>query len=215
MHSIVQPDPRQFPENSLYDPAFEHDSCGVGLVVDIAGIPSREIVDKSHPDARFSTSQTLAGNTILYGATGGQLFIAGTVGECFMVRNSGSVAVVEGTGDHACEYMTGGRAVILGPTGRNFGAGMTNGEVWVYDPEGTLDTHINAESVCLERMDERHVGIVHELIERHVKVTGSRSGQSLLDRWPEVAGAFRHVMPKTVRVLEDRPESSLEGGVAD
>ena len=93
----------------------------------------------------------IAGNTILYGATGGSLFLAGKAGERFAVRNSGAQAVVEGVGDHGCEYMTGGAVVVLGPTGRNFGAGMTNGLAFVLDVDGSFESKVNDESVLLER----------------------------------------------------------------
>ena len=98
------------------------------------------------PPADDAGQPTLAGNTLLYGATGGQLFVAGRVGERFAVRNSGAVAVVEGTGDHCCEYMTGGTVVVLGPVGYNLGAGMTGGEAYVYDPEGRLGARLNASA---------------------------------------------------------------------
>ena len=117
------------------------------------GMSGGEVAIYPDRDAPFTDSQVIAGNTILYGATAGTMFIAGKVGERFAVRNSGATAVVEGVGDHGCEYMTGGQAVILGPTGRNFGAGMTNGVAWVHDPAGVFEGRINAESIALSRLD--------------------------------------------------------------
>ena len=108
------------------------------------GMSGGEVAIFPDRDAPFTSSQVIAGNTILYGATAGTMFIAGKVGERFAVRNSGATAVVEGVGDHGCEYMTGGQAVILGPTGRNFGAGMTNGVAWVHDPANRFEGRINA-----------------------------------------------------------------------
>ena len=114
------------------------------------GMTGGEIAIRPPAAAPFDTPQAIAGNTILYGATGGSLFAAGRAGERFCVRNSGATAVVEGIGDHGCEYMTGGLVVVLGPTGHNFGAGMTNGAAFVYDPEGEFPGKINGESVLLE-----------------------------------------------------------------
>ena len=137
----------------------------------------------------------LAGNTVLYGATGGELFVAGRVGERFMVRNSGAVAVVEGTGDHACEYMTGGTAVILGPVGYNLGAGMTGGEAYVYDPEGRLTTRLNAQLVEAQRPEQGEITAVRRLVETHAEVTGSPVARDLLERWDAAAADFMRVGP--------------------
>src|SRR3954454_4531152 len=103
------------------------------------------------PPANDAGRPVLAGNTCLYGATGGELYIAGSAGERFGVRNSGAKAVVEGVGDHACEYMTGGTVVVLGPVGYNLGAGMTGGQVFVWDPEGELNSRLNTALVEAER----------------------------------------------------------------
>jgi glutamate synthase domain-containing protein 2/glutamate synthase domain-containing protein 1/glutamate synthase domain-containing protein 3 len=178
------------------------------------GMNGGEIAIFPRSDAAFATPQTIAGNTILYGATGGHMFIAGTVGERFMVRNSGATAVVEGVGDHGCEYMTGGQAVVLGPTGRNFGAGMTNGRAWVYDPAGDFETRINSESIEVEPMDETSAWAVRQLIERHVEVTGSAHARDLLDRWRDVSVSFRQVVPRAVRELR-MAEAEMAEGAAD
>jgi glutamate synthase (ferredoxin) len=125
----------------------------------------------------------LAGNTCLYGATDGWVFIAGSVGERFGVRNSGATAVVEGAGDHACEYMTGGIVVILGPVGYNLGAGMTGGAAYVWDPRALLPARLNTALVAIGRPDSQHVDELRWLVERHHELTGSARAASLLDRW--------------------------------
>ena len=117
--------------------------------------------------------QLIAGNVILYGATAGEVFIRGVVGERFCVRNSGATAVVEGVGDHACEYMTGGRAVILGPTGRNFAAGMSGGLAFVWDPDQSLFRRMNREMVDIDPLDEEDVDWLRGIIAQHLEVTGS------------------------------------------
>ena len=119
---------------------------------------SVEAVDR---DARFAAEDNIiAGNVIGYGATGGELYLRGVVGERFCVRNSGATAVVEGLGDHGCEYMTGGRVVVLGPTGRNFGAGMSGGVAYVYDPDGAFPALVNHEMVDLEALDAVDLGVL-------------------------------------------------------
>jgi glutamate synthase (ferredoxin) len=137
----------------------------------------------------------LVGNTVLYGATGGQLFIAGRAGERFAVRNSGAVAVVEGTGDHACEYMTAGAVVILGPTGRNLGAGMSGGEAYVFSPDGLLDACLNHQLVAAYEPTPGQLESLRRVITRHVDATGSRVGTSILDEWETASASFKRVAP--------------------
>jgi glutamate synthase (ferredoxin) len=153
----------------------------------------------------------LLGNTVLYGATGGELFCAGAAGERFAVRNSGATAVVEGVGQHACEYMTNGTVVVLGGFGRNVAAGMSGGQIYVHDPEDVLDLRLNVDLVV-----SRHVTVGDELrglLERHVRYTGSPRAQALLDRWDEALREFRQVVPKTdVAAVEDEHEGTLPGG---
>ncbi len=139
----------------------------------------------------------LVGNTVLYGATGGALFVAGRAGERFAVRNSGGWAVVEGTGDHACEYMTGGVVVILGPTGSNLGAGMSGGEAFVYDPTSEVLAQVNRQLVEARRPDGYHLDSLRELIERHATLTGSRRARELLEDWDRTNDHFWRVAPKT------------------
>ncbi len=164
------------------------------------GMSGGEIAVFPPLDAAFNkkggeSSQVIAGNTILYGATGGQVFLAGGAGERFAVRNSGATAVVEGVGDHGCEYMTGGRVVVLGSTGRNFGAGMTNGLAWVLDESGDFAGRVNAESVVLEPVQPGDDAEVRSLIERHLQMTGSRRAHHLLADWETTCGLLRKVVP--------------------
>jgi glutamate synthase (ferredoxin) len=137
----------------------------------------------------------LAGNTCLYGATGGQLFIAGAVGERFGVRNSGAIAVVEGAGDHLCEYMTGGTIVVLGPVGFNIGAGMTGGQCYVWDPDASLAGRVNPALVEVERPDAEHLEEVRWLIEQHAELTDSTFARALLDNWATTAHEIWFVGP--------------------
>jgi glutamate synthase (ferredoxin) len=181
------------------------------------GMAGGVVAIKPPHNAAFADPQVIAGNTILYGATGGELFLAGRAGERFAVRNSGATAVVEGIGDHGCEYMTGGKVVVLGPTGRNFGAGMTNGFAYIYDPEGVFDGNINGESVLVERgLPEVDSAEVRSLIERHVKMTESRLGQKLLENWPDADQRFWKVIPRATLLLAVTTPTEVEAkGAAD
>ncbi len=144
---------------------------------------------------------TILGNTVLYGATGGQLFAAGRAGERFAVRNSGALAVVEGVGDHACEYMTGGMVVVLGETGRNFGAGMSSGVAYVFDPENVLPSRYNDDLVDLERIDdESEREALRIVISLHAKRTRSKHALSLLNSWEQVQHTFWRVQPRGANV---------------
>ena len=168
-------------------------------------------------DAAFDTPQVIAGNTILYGATGGEVYLAGKAGERFAVRNSGATAVVEGVGDHGCEYMTGGLVAILGPTGRNFGAGMTNGIAYVYDPDGGFDTHINGESVLVERgLSSADEAELRDLIERHVALTGSALGKQSAGELDIDRAATWKVIPRATLLLQVATPDQVEArGAAD
>ena len=160
------------------------------------------------PDRRVAADfvaedNIIAGNVILYGATGGEAFIRGVVGERFCVRNSGATAVVEGVGDHGCEYMTGGRVVVLGPTGRNFGAGMSGGVAFVYDPHGTFVHRLNREMVDLDPIEDDDLEWLRATIRRHTEETDSAVAERILERWHEAVRHFVKVMPKDYkRVLE-------------
>jgi glutamate synthase (ferredoxin) len=148
----------------------------------------------------------LIGNTALYGATSGAAFFRGVAGERFAVRNSGAVAVVEGTGDHCCEYMTGGRVVVIGKTGRNFGAGMSGGVAYVLDADGTFAQHCNMQMVDIEALDEAEdLDLVRGLLERHRQYTGSTVADALLADWTAAAAKFVKVMPVEYRrVLQEQ-----------
>jgi glutamate synthase domain-containing protein 3 len=149
----------------------------------------------------------LVGNTVLYGATTGEAYFAGVAGERFAVRNSGATTVVEGVGDHACEYMTNGTVVVLGETGRNFGAGMSGGTAYVYDPEKVFrEVRCNKDGLDLELLFEREdLGILESLIRRHVEFTGSPLGKRLLANWGETVKGFVKVIPQEYkRILEKR-----------
>jgi glutamate synthase domain-containing protein 3 len=151
------------------------------------GMGGGEIVIRPPKGSRFASHQNvIMGNAVLYGATGGVLFAAGRAGERFCVRNSGATAVVEGTGDHACEYMTGGVAVVLGETGRNFGAGMTNGVAFVYDPADRFERRYNPELVTLDRTIElEDLQLLRRLISLHREKTGSTRAREILANWAE------------------------------
>jgi glutamate synthase (NADPH/NADH) large chain len=145
----------------------------------------------------------IAGNVILYGATSGEVFLRGKVGERFCVRNSGATAVVEGVGDHGCEYMTGGRVVVLGETGRNFGAGMSGGVAYVYDGDGTFANRLNDDMVDIDPLEVEDTDFLKEIVRRHAELTGSTVAQGMLDRWHVEVRKFQKVMPTDYkRVLE-------------
>jgi glutamate synthase domain-containing protein 3 len=142
----------------------------------------------------------IAGNVALYGATGGEVFIAGQAGERFGVRNSGARAVIEGVGDHACEYMTGGRVVVLGSTGRNFAAGMSGGIAYVLDLRGDFRERCNLEMVDLEPFTAPDdIALVRSLLERHARYTHSARARGILERWKTVSRRFVKVMPHEYR----------------
>ncbi|MEZ5228953.1 MAG: hypothetical protein R2710_20505 [Acidimicrobiales bacterium] len=154
----------------------------------------------------------IAGNVILYGATSGETYIRGRVGERFCVRNSGATAVVEGVGDHGCEYMTGGRAVILGSTGRNFGAGMSGGIAYVYDGDGTFESRVNLEMVELDPLDDDDRAELQSLVRAHFVETGSGVADRLLANWSTEVERFVKVMPSDFkRVLMARRQAEADG----
>jgi glutamate synthase (NADPH) large chain len=156
--------------------------------------------------------QIIAGNVILYGATGGEVFIRGQVGERFCVRNSGAVAVVEGVGDHGCEYMTGGRVVVLGPTGRNFAAGMSGGMAFVYDPMRTFGQRVNMDLVDVEPLEEEDCAFLRAQVERHRDETASEVAARLLENWETEVFEFVKVMPRDYRhILEVTALAEAEG----
>ncbi len=168
------------------------------------------------PEGYAAEDNIIGGNVILFGATSGEAFIRGTVGERFAVRNSGAHAVVEGVGDHGCEYMTGGRVVILGPTGRNFAAGMSGGIAFVYDPDRQLPTNLNTEMVDLEGLDDDDVEWLHGILMAHRDATDSAVAQRILADWPRQTGDFVKVMPRDYkRVLAAIAEAERTGEDVD
>ena len=174
------------------------------------GMTGGEIVVRPEPGAPAEPERNvIVGNTVLYGATGGTLFCGGAAGERFAVRNSGAVAVVEGVGDHGCEYMTGGIVVVLGKTGRNFGAGMTNGRAYVYDPEGALAVRHHRPSVRIERMmaHDEDAERLRQLVEAHAQRTGSLRAGQLLQNWEDVLGDFWRVIPLASESLPEPDET--------
>ncbi len=171
------------------------------------GLSGGKIIVHPSKVATFVPEENIVtGNVALYGATGGSAFFRGIAGERFAVRNSGALAVVEGVGDHGCEYMTGGRVVVIGRTGRNFGAGMSGGIAYVWDPDEDFEQRCNREMVSFEALDEpEDLDLVRGLLERHVEYTESTVAQRLLSDWPRAAGAFVKVMPNEYRrVLNER-----------
>lgn len=153
----------------------------------------------------------IVGNVVLYGAVSGKAFFRGVAGERFCVRNSGAQTVVEGVGDHACEYMTGGRVVVLGPTGRNFAAGMSGGIAYVLDESNEFDVHCNKGLVDLVSLEEDDVALVKGLVKEHVDLTGSTVGERVLKDWVQLQSKFIKVYPRDFRrVLEERKKQEQE-----
>jgi glutamate synthase (NADPH/NADH) large chain len=177
------------------------------------GLSGGRVVVRPDRRATFSAEDNIiAGNVIGYGATGGEIFLRGIVGERFCVRNSGATAVVEGVGDHGCEYMTGGRAVVLGPTGRNFGAGMSGGIAYVYDPDGVFPARLNREMVQLQELgDEDRTFLLHTL-RQHIDHTDSALAHRIVDDWSDQWSKFAKVMPTDYqRVLTVMAAAEAEG----
>ena len=168
------------------------------------GMGGGEIAVRPPPELTLpSHENVIMGNTVLYGATGGSLFAAGRAGERFAVRNSGANAVVEGIGDHGCEYMTEGVVAILGETGRNFGAGMSNGIAYVLDEKGLFPSRLNPELINIQRIrQEEDVEMLRALVQRHVQLTGSWRGQDILDRWDHFLPLFWKVAPHAAMTEE-------------
>jgi glutamate synthase (NADPH) large chain len=176
------------------------------------GLSGGRIIVQTPPEATYEQHENIiAGNTMLYGATSGEVFINGLVGERFAVRNSGAVAVVEGVGDHGCEYMTGGLVVVLGDTGRNFAAGMSGGVAYVLDEHQWFDTLCNLDMVDLESVwHEADRELLRAMVERHYNYTHSRRARRMLEDWPALVGKFVKVMPIDYRkALERLRESDL------
>ena len=162
------------------------------------GLSGGKIIVYPPSDATFVAEENIIiGNVAFYGATGGEAYIRGMAGERFCVRNSGLKAVVESVGDHGCEYMTGGRVVVLGPTGRNFAAGMSGGIAYVLDTAGNFHTRCNAAMVDLDRLsDPEEIAEVKEMVSRHADLTGSSRAHEVLAAWDDFTPKFVKVLPK-------------------
>src|SRR5207248_9988543 len=174
------------------------------------GLSGGRLVVRPAREATFTAEdQVIAGNVIGYGATGGEIFLRGAVGERFCVRNSGATAVAEGCGDHGCEYMTGGRAVVLGPAGRNFAAGMSGGIAYLLDPDPRL---VNTELADLEPLGPGDADFLRGLVARHLAGTGSAVAAVLLAGWDAAAGRFGRVMPKDYRRVLAAARLAEQGG---
>ncbi|GMU91310.1 MAG: glutamate synthase [Candidatus Hydrogenedentota bacterium] len=179
-----------------------NDYCGKGL-------SGAKLIVRPPEDAAITPEENIViGNVALYGATGGEAYFRGIAGERFCVRNSGAWAVVEGVGDHGCEYMTGGRAAILGKTGRNFAAGMSGGIAFVYDEDGTFASRCNPGSVDLKPMNQRSADDLRRMLERHVEYTDSTVAKTILENWDEELPRFVRVMPRDyARVLREMQQA--------
>ncbi len=177
------------------------------------GLSGGRLVLRPHEDSPSAAEhQVIAGNVVLYGATGGEAFVRGVVGERFCVRNSGATAVVEGVGDHGCEYMTGGVVLVLGRTGRNFAAGMSGGIAFVHDPEGRFERRCNLDMVTLEDLDVEDERLVTDLLRRHHELTGSAPAARLLETAPACFASMRKVMPVDYRRVLEATREAVESG---
>ena len=170
------------------------------------GLSGGQLILYPPKTARFNANENIiVGNVAFYGATSGEAYIRGQAGERFCVRNSGVKAVVEGVGDHGCEYMTGGVAVILGETGRNFAAGMSGGTAYVFDPNQQFAGRCNMEMVEFDTLEEEDLQELHRLISNHQQFTGSDVAAALLGNWENTIKQFIKVMPTDYKlVLQNR-----------
>ena len=177
------------------------------------GLSGGKLIIYPPKESSFKAEENiLLGNVALYGATKGEAYFRGIAAERFCVRNSGAEVVVEGIGDHGCEYMTGGKAVILGPTGRNFGAGMSGGEAYVYDPEKIFPSKCNTDTFELENLEEqKDIKELKKLVTKHHKYTGSKIAKKILNDWQEEIKHFVKVMPTDYkRVLMEMANNKKE-----
>jgi glutamate synthase domain-containing protein 3 len=174
------------------------------------GLSGARIVVRPPANAGYEPTSSIAvGNTTLYGATSGELFVRGRAGERFAVRNSGATAVVEGVGRHGCEYMTGGLVAVLGPIGRNFAAGMSGGIAYVWDPDGENARRVNSDMVALRPVGDD--AVLRELVERHRDLTGSDVAVALLSDWDTAVTQFVEVMPHDLLRIAAERDPELEG----
>ena len=196
-----------------------------GLTIDLTGdandylgkgLSGGKLVVKAPAGAGYEAEDNIiAGNVALYGATSGECYIAGMAGERFCVRNSGAMAVVEGVGEHGCEYMTGGRAVILGPTGKNFAAGMSGGIAYVYDEKNLLYRNLNKEMVLMEKVElKADREELKQLLEKHVKATGSIKAAKILENFAEELEKFKKIIPEDYKRLITKTNMLEEQGMS-
>ena len=181
------------------------------------GLSGGKIIVYPDEAATFKPEENIiVGNVLLYGATSGEAYIRGIAGERFCVRNSGVHTVVEGVGDHCCEYMTGGRVVVIGPTGRNFAAGMSGGEAYVLANRNEFEILCNQDMVDLDELDEEDRQVVKDLLNKHVEYTNSTVAQNILENWSDYQNKFIKVMPKDYkRVLTAMKRAKAEGTSVD
>ena len=181
------------------------------------GLFGGKIIIYPNKKATYKAEENIIiGNTTFYGAIHGDAFIRGKAGERFCIRNSGVLAVVEGVGDHGCEYMTGGRVVVLGKTGRNFAAGMSGGIAYVWDVDGDFKDKVNMGMVELQSLDEEDLQTVSALVRDHVRYTGSEAGQRVLDNFQDEMKRFVKVMPlEYKRILEASKQTEKELGLLE
>ncbi|MEM1444008.1 MAG: glutamate synthase subunit alpha, partial [Verrucomicrobiota bacterium] len=179
------------------------------------GMAGGEIRIKPAEDRGFvAADNSILGNTVMYGASGGRLFANGQGGERFCVRNSGGTAVVEGIGDHGCEYMTNGTVVVLGPTGSNFGAGMSGGRAFIYDEKGRFEKLYNPEMIEIVRLEENGeaAATLKKLVEDHFEATESEKAKEILDNWSEALADFWCAQPKGG--LAEKPAKTADKAAA-
>jgi glutamate synthase (NADPH/NADH) large chain len=182
------------------------------------GLSGGKIIVKAHePDKLFTAGSVIAGNVAFYGSTSGEAYVSGRAGERFAVRNSGADIVVEGIGDHGCEYMTGGRVVILGDTGKNFGAGMSGGIAYVLaDNESDFVAIANGEMVSFESLtDKDEINQVKTLVQNHFKYTESAKANYVLENWGEVVNRFIKVIPNDFKRMIEKIEEQKADGLTD
>jgi glutamate synthase (NADPH/NADH) large chain len=176
------------------------------------GLSGAQLAVYPAANATFNPEENIIiGNVALYGATSGELFVRGMAGERFAVRNSGATTVVEGIGDHGCEYMTGGRALILGETGRNFAAGMSGGIAWIYNPNGTFADNCNKEMVDLDPLSVQDEEQITALLKKHIHLTGSKVAQGILKNWKEASAQFVKVYPKEYKKVLEKQQLQAIG----
>jgi glutamate synthase (NADPH/NADH) large chain len=174
------------------------------------GLSGGRLVVRPDLSATYAAeSNVIAGNTVLYGATSGEVYLRGQAGQRFAVRNSGATAVVEGVGDHGCEYMTGGTVVVLGPTGRNFAAGMSGGRAYVLDLDSDL---VNRELVDLDPLTAETAEELHDLVSRHFTETGSPVAEKLLADWEAAANRFTAVVPREFKMVIEAMRAAEAAG---